>query len=145
MKPNRILVFIVAAVLMTTAIVVVVINRTSETKYDANSPQGVVQNYLAAIYAGDTTKAASYLSASSFCTVQDLDQMGTQTKPRVLFEDSSITGHNAQVKINVELDQGSPMGNVVTESHTLRLVRFGTGWQLTGIPWPLNDCGVITK
>jgi len=130
---------------MTTAIVVVVINKTSEKKYDAKSPQGVVQNYLEAIYAGDTTKAASYLSASSFCTVQDLDQMGTQTKPRVLFEDASITGHTAQVKINVELAQDSPMGNVVNESHTMRLVRFGTGWQLTGIPWPLFDCGVITK
>ena len=145
MKPNRILIFVVAAIVLATAIVVVVVNNTTQKKYDANSPQGTVQNYLEAIYAGDTTKAASYLSASSFCTVQDLDQIGTPTKPRVLFEDASITGHTAQVKINVELAQGSPMGNVVNESHTLRLVRFGTGWKLTGIPWPLNDCGVINK
>jgi len=145
MKPNRILTFVLAAVLLTTAIVVVVINKSTEKTYDAKTPQGVVQNYLAAIYAGDTMKAASYISSSSFCTVQDLDQMGVQTKPRVLFENAALSGNTAQVKINVELDQGNPMGTVVNESHTLRLVRFGTSWQLTGIPWPLFDCGVIKK
>jgi hypothetical protein len=145
MKQNRILVFVFAAIVLTTAIVVVVINTTTQKAYDVNSPEGTVQNYLESIYAGDTAKASGYISSSSFCTVEDLDQMGIQTKPRILFADSSITGNMAQVKINVEIDNGSPMGNVTNESHTLRLVRFGTGWQLTGIPWPLYDCGVIKK
>ena len=145
MKPNRILVLVLAATVLAVAIVIVVINKTTETKFDTNSPQGAVQNYLEAIYAGNTLKAAGYLDKSSFCTVQDLDQLGVQTKPRVLFENSSILGNTAQVKINVEFDAGSPMGNVTNESHTLRLVRSGPSWKLTGIPWPLFDCGVIIK
>ena len=145
MKQNRILVFVLAAIIVVTAIVVIVVNNSTEKTYDANSPEGTVQNYLGAIYDGDNVQAASYISSTSFCTVEDLDQIGIQAKPRILFDDSSITGNTAQVKINVEFDNGSPMGNVANESHTLRLVRFGTGWQLTGIPWPLNDCGVINK
>ena len=145
MKQNRILVFVLAALVLATAIVVVVVNNTTEKTYDVNSPEGTVQNYLEAVYAGDNAKASGYISSTSFCTVEDLDQMGVQTKPRILFDTSSITGNTAQVKINVEIDNGGPMGNLVNESHTLRLVRFGTGWQLTGIPWPLYDCGVIKK
>jgi hypothetical protein len=145
MKPNRILIFLVAAIVLATAIVVVVVNNTTQTKHDANSPEGTVQTYLESIYASDNLKAASYLSKTGFCTVEDLDMMGVQTKPRILFADSIITGNKAQVKINVELDNVMPMGNMMNESHTMRLVRFGSGWQLMGIPWPLNDCGVVNK
>ena len=139
------MVFALAAIVLVAAIVVVVVNNSTEKKYDVNSPEGTVQNYLGAIYDGDNAQASDYISSTSFCTVEDLDQMGVQTRPRILIADSSITGNTAQVKINVELDPGNPMGNVINESHTLRLVRFGTGWQLTGIPWPLYDCGVINK
>jgi len=145
MKQNRILVFVLAAIVLSTAIVVVILNKSTEKTYDANSPEGTVQNYLGAIYDGDNTKASGYISSASFCTVEDLDQIGIQAKPRILFEDSSIAGNTAQVKINVEFDNGSLMGAQGNEGHTLRLVRFGTGWQLTGIPWPLFDCGVINK
>jgi hypothetical protein len=145
MKPNRILIFVVAAIVLATAIVVVVVNNTTQKKYGANSPEGTVQNYLESIYAGDNMKAASYLSENGFCTAEDLDMMGMQTRPRILFADSAITGNTAQVKINVELDNVMPMGNMMNESHIMRLVRFGTDWQLMGIPWPLNDCGVINK
>lgn len=145
MKQNRILIFVLAALVLATAIVVVVVNNTTQKSYDVNIPEGTVQNYLEAVYAGDNVKASRYISSSSFCTVEDLDQMGVQAKPRILVDSSSISGNTAQVKLNVEFDNGGPMGNLVNESHTLRLVRFGTGWQLTGIPWPLYDCGVIKK
>ena len=145
MKQNRMLVGVLAAIVMIAAIVVVVVNNSTQKTYDLNSPEGTVQSYLVAIYDGDSAKASNYLSATSYCTVDDLDMLGTQDKPTIRIEGSSITGNNAEVKINVELDSGSPLGNVINESRTLRLIRFGTGWQLTGIPWPLYDCGVIKK
>ena len=148
MKPNRILILVVAAVVLATAIVVVVTKKPNQKSYDAKSPEGTVQNYLESIYAGDNVKAASYLSRTGFCTVQDLDMMDMMdmhSRPRILFDETSMMGNRAWVKINAELGSGGPMGNMMPESHTLRLVRFGMGWQLTGIPWPLNDCGVIDK
>jgi len=148
MKPNRILIFAVAATVLATAIVVVVTNKATQKSYDARSPEGAVQNYLESIYADNNTKAASYLSRTGFCTVQDLDMMNMMSghpNPRILFDKTSMMGNRAWVKINAELGSGGPMDNMMHESHTLRLVRFGMGWRLTGIPWPLNDCGVINK
>jgi len=148
MKPNRIIIFVVASIVLATAIVVVVLNDTTQKKHDAKSPEGTVQNYLESIYAGDNLRAARYLSKTGFCTIEDLDMMDMMDghqKPRVLFDETSMMGNRAWVKVNAEFGSGGPMGNMMRESHTLRLVRFGAGWQLTGIPWPLRDCGVINK
>lgn len=143
MKSNRILVSVLAAIILVVAIVAVVVSNTTQKTYDVNSPEGAVQHFLEAIYAGDNLKASAYISSTSPCTADDLDLLGVQEKPRIYFTESTISGTNAQVKIDVELNAGSPLQNTTTESHTLRLVRFGTGWQITGIPWPLYDCGVM--
>ena len=108
MKQNRMLVGVLAAIVMIAAIIVVVVNNSTQKTFDLNSPEGTVQSYLVAIYDGDSAKASNYLSATSYCTVDDLDMLGTQDKPTIRIEGSSITGNNAEVKINVCLLYTSP-------------------------------------
>lgn len=85
------------------------------------------------------------LSPEGVCTVTDVDRAYIVDTARVLLVDSSTEGTTAEVRVRVEIPSGSPLGDFMTEDHTFRLVNSNGTWLLTGIPWPLYDCGVMTK
>lgn len=144
-SPNRVLAITVGALFIVAIIVAIFSAAKPEVVLDPKSPEGVVQAYLKAALEGNNQKAAQFFSAESVCDVQDLDRAYISDSARVDLVDSTIDGATAQVRIKVDIPTGGPFENFMTEDHTLRLALSGGQWLLTGIPWPLYDCGTAEK
>jgi sugar lactone lactonase YvrE len=94
---------------------------------------------------GKNAEAAKLLSPDSVCTVTDIDRAYVVDTARVVLVDSTVKRATAEVRVRVEIPSGSPLGDVMTKDHTFRLVNSEGAWLVTGIPWPLFDCGVSAK
>lgn len=135
----------IGLIIIAVAIVTILSSTKSAVVIDRSTPAGSVQVYLKAVLAGKNAEAAKMLSPESVCTVTDIDRAYIVDTARVLLIDSSTEGTTAEVRVRVEIPSGGPLGDFMTEDHTFRLVNSGGTWLITGIPWPLYDCGVMTK
>lgn len=144
-SPNRVLAIVIGLIVIAVAIVTILSSTKSAVVIDRSTPAGSVQVYLKAVLAGKNAEAAKMLSPESVCTVTDIDRAYIVDTARVLLIDSSTEGTTAEVRVRVEIPSGGPLGDFMTEDHTFRLVNSGGTWLITGIPWPLYDCGVMTK
>jgi hypothetical protein len=145
LSPNRILTYIICAIAVASLLVIVLTAKRSPIALDRNTPQGVVQSYLSAVLSGKTEEASKYLSPKSNCQVSDLDRAFVTNTSRVDLIKTDIYGTTAQVRVNVEFPSEGPVFNTQYEEHSLRLIRTDGKWLLTGIPWPLYDCGPVQK
>lgn len=136
---------IIGIVIVAVAIVTVLSTTKSAVVVDRSTPAGSVQVYLKAILAGKNAEAAKMLSPNSVCTIDDVDRAYVVDTSRVLLVDSTTDGSNAEVRVRVEIPSGGPFGDFMTEDHTFRLSNASGSWLLTGIPWPLFDCGIVAK
>jgi sugar lactone lactonase YvrE len=144
-SPNRVLVIVIGLIVVAVAIVTVLSSTKSAVVLDRATPAGSVQAYLKAILVGKNAEAAKLLSPDSVCTVTDIDRAYVVDTARVVLVDSTVKRATAEVRVRVEIPSGSPLGDVMTKDHTFRLVNSEGAWLVTGIPWPLFDCGVSAK
>jgi sugar lactone lactonase YvrE len=144
-SPNRVLVIVIGLIVVAFAIVTVLSSTKSAVVLDRATPAGSVQAYLKAILVGKNAEAAKLLSPDSVCTVTDIDRAYVVDTARVVLVDSTVKRATAEVRVRVEIPSGSPLGDVMTKDHTFRLVNSEGAWLVTGIPWPLFDCGVSAK
>ncbi len=144
-NPNRVLAIIIGIIIIAVAIVTVLSTTKSAVVVDRTTPAGSVQVYLKAILSGRNAEAAKMLSPDSVCTADDIDRSYVVATSRVLLVDSTTEGSTAEVRVRVEIPSGSPLGDFMTEDHTFRLSNTSGSWLLTGIPWPLFDCGMVAK
>lgn len=142
MKTNRTLV-IVAIVLAIVAVVIAVVVREDVGKFPDGSPQKVVQQYLQAFVEGDHDTAAQFFAADSKCTAADLDRTYTTKDVRVDLVNVAINGDSALVKVAVGLGSEGPFDSLYLEDHVYRLTKTSGEWRLTGVPWPLYECGMV--
>lgn len=143
-KANRVLIIIVGIAIIA-AIAASIWGTRSVKQLDRQTPAGVVQAYLSATFNGRNDVAAQYLAPDSPCKVEDLDRVYINTSSRVSLIDTQLEGDVANVRVSVEMPTGGPFESFNTESHSYRLVQVDGHWLLSGIPWPLWDCGVIMK
>lgn len=144
-NPNRVLAIVIGLIVIAVAIVTVLSSTKSAVVIDRSTPAGSVQVYLKAILAGKNAEAAKMLSPNSVCTIDDIDRAYVVDTSRVLLVDSTTDGNTAEVRVRVEISSGGPIGDFMTEDHTLRLSKSSGSWLLTGVPWPLFDCGMVVK
>ena len=144
-SPNRVLVIVIGLIIVAIAVVTVLSATKSAVVLSRATPAGSVQAYLKAVLVGKNAEAAKLISPDSPCTVTDIDRAYVVDTARVVLVDSTTQGATAEVRVSVEIPSGSPLGDVMREDHTFQLVNSGGTWLLTGIPWPLFDCGVSTK
>lgn len=135
----------IGLIIIVVAIVTVLSSTRTAVVIDRSTPAGSVQVYLNAILSGKNAQAAKMLSPDSVCTADDIDRAYVVETARVLLVDSTIEGTTAEVRVRVEIPSGGPIGDFMTEDHTLRLSKDGGSWLLTGVPWPLFDCGMVAK
>ena len=144
-SPNRVLAIIAGVVIIAVVVVMVFSATRSVVTLNPGTPQGTVQAYLSAVFAGKNVKAAELLAPESGCKVQDLDRAYVIKSARVDLVRTEIDGESAQVWVRVEIPTSGPFESFMTEDHTFRLNRVNGGWLLTGIPWPLYNCAVMPK
>jgi len=133
----------VAAIAVIAVVLGVFTATQSPSDLDPKSPEGVVQQYMTAVFDRRNDDAAEFLDAADECGADDLDRYGTPQDARVDLSESMISGETARVTVHIEYSSSDPFGGGWSEDRTIRLVRSGSDWKITGIPWPLYDCGVM--
>lgn len=144
-SPNRVLAIIVSAIIVIVAIVAVIASTRTAVVFARTTPAGSVQAYLKDVLVGKNSEAAKLFAPESACTVTDLDRAYILDTARVNLISSAIDGDTAYVRVVVENPMNGPFGASSTEDHTFRLIKSSDTWLLTGIPWPLYDCGTVIK
>ncbi len=143
--PNRVLAAIVAIISVFAVLLVIFSSGNTESEFKPGTPEWTVQQFLTAMVAGDTDEAVQYLAPSSPCKIIHLDRAWLDRNINVDLVESVITDSRARVEVDVEYSSSDLFGTPYVESHVYRLERSGNEWLLTGIPWPLYDCGQVTK
>jgi hypothetical protein len=142
---NRILALIIVLVATAAALVLAITSNQQSTKFEPGSPEAVVQSFLVAMFDGDTDEAVKFLAASSPCNVNHLDRAWVQRNANIDLARVDVSGDTARVEVNVEFGSSDLFNSTYVESHNYRLEKTDENWLITGIPWPVYDCGVISK
>jgi hypothetical protein len=140
--PNRVLAIVVSGLVVVAVVAAVLAATRSSTTVAPGTPQAAVQGYLEAVLDGDADRAAGFLAPGSECTAADLDRAGVPDSTRVTLVSSTTDGSTARVKVQVSFGSGGPFDDGRSETQTFRLEQSAGQWRLSGIPWPLFDCGV---
>lgn len=143
--PNRAILAIVAFVSIVAIIVVAISSNRNTSQFEVNSPEWVVQQYLVAMFDGDTDSAIKYLSDSSPCNVTHLDRAWVERNASIDLVEVEIAGVTARVEVDIEFGNRDIFSTPYVESHVYRLEKSDTNWLISGIPWPVYDCGEIRK
>ena len=130
------------AALAALVVLAVVFSFVGDSELDPDTPEGVVQDYVRAVIAGDRQAARSYLA-------DELDGCGTRF-PRYLADrafsmewiDTIVEAGEAWVTVSVaEADQGI-FGSYRPETYEFRLSSADSGWRITHQEWPWFECSI---
>lgn len=123
---------------------VVVLTRGGPELLDADTPEGVVQRYSAAVIAGDERGAAEYLSPD---VADECDTFDSETTDnlRVTLVSTTQRDDTADVRVLITtIYENGPFGIDEQEfQDDFDLVRIDGEWLIEGVPWPLNICRVL--
>jgi hypothetical protein len=134
----------VVSVLVIALIATAVSNNSSKT-LSVGTPERAVQQYLQNLIDGRNDLAANALSKDSRCSIQDIDRAYIWRSSEISLLSSQETGSTAIVRVSFAQDVSALMDTSRDEELTYRLVKEGNQWKITGIPWPLYDCGGFKK
>lgn len=127
-------------VLAALVVLAAVFSFVGDAELDPDTPEGVVQDYLRAVIAGDRPGARSYLA-------DELDGCSTLF-PRYLADrafriewlDTILDAREAWVTVSVaEAEQGI-FGDHRPETYEFRLISVADGWRITHQEWPWFEC-----
>lgn len=136
---------IVSAIIVIIVMVAVLASTRTAEVFARTTPTGTVQAYLNDVLARKNAEAVKLFAPTNTCTVADLDRSYILDSARVNLISSTNDGDTAYVRVVVENPMNGPFGGSSTEDHTFRLIKSSGMWLLTGIPWPLYDCGMVIK
>lgn len=142
---NRVLAIIASLTIVLIAIAAVLSATHKSKTLSADSPEGVIQMYLKNVIVGKNDLAASYFSSDSVCKASDIDRAYFPEDFRVNLVNTEITGDRAYVKVDINYASGGPFDSGYSEKQNYRLIKENGRWKISGIPWPLYDCGVIEQ
>lgn len=152
----------IIAVVAITAAVVLMLGGREPASFPADSPEGIVQRYLAAFEEGDFEAAHAYFSSEvqSELDLEAYEQMTREygffpgdTSRRVLFDRTETDGDGATVHLTVEEYYGGGTtlfggGETYRSPRQIRLVREEGEWRidepLVGVepaPFPMDPFG----
>jgi hypothetical protein len=143
-KANRFLAIALATLVSLAVVGALVSANRPGAMFDPAGPEGVVRAYVNAALAGRSDAAARYLAEGSPCDAVDVARArGVEVPDRVVLVDSSTEGDAATVVLETAYSSGSgPLDPAeYTEGHTYELTSASGAWRLTGVPWPLWECG----
>lgn len=123
------------------------ISSTNSTeKLEIGKPETSIQEYLQALNDGRNEVAASYFSSTSRCKVEDIDRAYIDSNLQVILDKVVIEDdQSAIVYISVERNDSPLRADPYVEKRNYRMVKESGKWKISGIPWPLYDCGVLFK
>jgi len=139
---NRVLAVFVGAVVLLAVLAGVLVTNRAAPSLRLDTPEGVVQQYLKAVFAGDYPVAAGLLSPSSGCKVSDVAAAYAPQSARIVLDHTAVTGDQAVVTVKVTEGTGNGPFESSGYSHPERITvhREGAVWKITRSPWLVPSC-----
>jgi hypothetical protein len=130
---------VVAATLI--LVVVVLAALRPATRYEDDTPEGVVQSYFTALFEGDHRTAMDHLTAElrTTCDLADFRRAWIPPRARVSLLGTEIDGAEALVRLRLMEGGGGPFDEY-HQDLDLVLVRQGASWAISEVPWPVVWC-----
>lgn len=125
-------------VVVVVALVVIGLNR-EPARYDPDTPEGIVQAYLAALIDGDFATAAS-LWADEGCRPQSIEP--TEGAPDISASLARVDVDDDEATVVVDITGTSPldpMGPAYEYQEWFTLVRRDGSWRILQPSWPYYD------
>lgn len=139
--PNRVLAFLVIAVVLVAASAGVVVANRSTPTLDPDTPEATVQQYLQAVLDGDFPAAADLLAGSSDCDTSDVAQAYLPESARIVLDRTTVDGDRAVVTLDVADGGGGPFGDSgYSRTERVSLALEDDAWKITGSSWLLYTC-----
>ena len=137
---QRLLLLWSGAALAALVVLAAAFSFVGDAELDPDTPEGVVQDYLRAVIAGDRPAARSYLA-------EELDGCGTRF-PRYLADqafriewlDTNVDTGEAWVTVSVTRSDPGIFGDYRPVTYEFRLVPVADGWRITHQEWPWFEC-----
>ena len=127
----------IVALLVLSVVVVLVAGRDSAAEFPADSPEGVLQRYLAAVDDGDYDAAYEYFSerVKEEMSVEDFRRgmgvFGSQPGQRVLFRGSSGDADRVRLELDVEYFYDDAFGgSSFRQPREVNMIREGGEWRI---------------
>ena len=141
-KPDRTLVVLLSVIGALVVIALVVVFTGGEPEQlDADTPEGVVQAYSAAVIDGDEQAAGEFLTEGAFKDCEDFDR-GPTDNIRVTLISTTERAESADVKVSIVTSYGSgPFGADEYETEgVFDLVADDGAWLIDDAPYELAIC-----
>jgi hypothetical protein len=140
----HVFVWALAGIVVVAVIVGVVVAAVrGTTSLDADSPEGVVQRYLQAVFDRDHATAVGYLSDTTAerCPVAAFRDAWVPDGLTADLDDVRVSGDRADVRVVLHaVVEPLPVDPTVTTTELFQLERTANGWRIAGVPWPLTSC-----
>ncbi|CAB4342863.1 MAG: hypothetical protein F2839_06020 [Actinobacteria bacterium] len=144
-KKANVVLGVIVGIIGLSAAVVAQVATSPIVDISTSQPEGLVQSYLKANIDRDFDKALSYLDPSAKCAATDFNNAYVPTSFSASLDKVATTSTGATVSISIDTPNGDPFGGTYSESQTFQLKKVGTDWKISGIPWPLYQCGGVSK
>lgn len=138
--PSRLLAGGVVVLVLAALVTVLLVGREPED-LPPGTPEAAVQEYLDAVLDGDDEAAAALFTPTNPCTVLDLENAWVDEDVRVTLDDVRVDGKAARVEVTVASSGGGLVPDAWSEEQTFRLSEIDGDWLISGVPWPLFECG----
>lgn len=136
-RPTAVLV-IVAVLVVLLAVVAALVSRGRDyPTLDANTPDGVVQLYVSALFDDDVATAVEFVDPALGCS-DPLPEIYLSDIARVAVLKSTTSGDTASVELRIE--EGSGLDGTWSHREDFSLRRDQGTWLITGDPWPIYSC-----
>ncbi|HSO70877.1 MAG TPA: hypothetical protein VLQ67_14735 [Arachnia sp.] len=141
-KPDRTLIALLSVIGALVVIALIVVFTGGEPEQlDADTPEGVVQAYTAAVIDGDEQAAAEYLTEDAFPDCKGFEP-GPTDNMRVTLVSTTERAESADVKVSIVTSYGSgPFGADEYETQgVFDLVAVDGTWLIDDAPYELSIC-----
>ncbi len=110
-----------------------------------DTPEGVVQTYLQAVFDGDVATARGLLSepVAARCSAREFRQAWVPDALTASLSEVRTQDDEVEVEVRLRTVEGpTPFGGGgYTTMEVFTLVEDGGEWRLSADPWPVYDCG----
>ena len=140
-----VLLWIFAGVVAAAVLVGAVVGALREaTPLDRDSPEGVVQAFLQAVFDGDYSAALTFLDSdtTASCDQGDFRAAWIPESMTAALDDVRVRDGEAEVSVRLRTVTGpEPFGSgAYSSQETFELIHEGGVWRITEGFWPVYDC-----
>ncbi len=141
---SRALLWVLGGLVLVTLVIGAVVGAVRDpATLDPQSPEGVVQSYLEAVFDHDYTNAVGYLTAETAERCRPSAFRDAWVPDDLIADLDEVRVRDGQADVRVQLRSTAdplPFESMDPSVETFTLVDDDGPWRITDEPWPLHSC-----